>query len=165
VDLLRDLYAALQENRTFLHSRFGLGENSLEPYKDTIGRWMWPDPLSRDNPSPAKAKQAIAAYKHAVGDASGLADLMIFFCEQGTGFCADLGYQDENFMNSLWRMFEPTIRVIGELPRPEREPFLLRLHRVRDTAHKLGYGVGDAMDDILREHDDHPSRPAKQPRR
>jgi hypothetical protein len=78
---------------------------------------------------------------------------MIFSCEQGTGFCADLGYQDENFMNSLWRMFEQAIRVTGELPRPEREPFLHRLHRVRDTAREFGYGVGDAMDNILLEYE------------
>lgn len=165
MDLLRDLYAANQENRTFLHSRFGLGENSVGPYKDTISRWMWPDPFSRDSPSPAKAKQAITAYKHAIGDAGGLADLMVFFCEQGTGFCADLGYQDENFMNSLWRMFEQAIGVIGELPRPEQEPFLLRLHRVRDTAHKFGYGVGDAMDDILLEYKDWPKKKTRRPRR
>lgn len=65
---------------------------------------------------------------------------MIYFCGQGTGFCADLGYEDESFMSSLWRMFEQAIRLIGELPQAKRDPFLTRLHRVRDTAHEFGYG-------------------------
>jgi len=161
VELIRDLYAAHQDNRTFLHTRLGLGHAPLEPYKDIIDRWMWPDPFSRDDPSPAKAKQAISAYKHAVGDPRGLAELMAFYCEQGAGFCADLGYQDETFMNSLCRMFERAIQAIDELPPGERDPLLARLLRVRDTAHKFGCGVGDAMDHALLEYQDRPNRGAR----
>lgn len=65
VELIRDLYVTHQGNRTFLHTRYGLAGNSLELYKNVISRWMWPDPFSHDNPSVAKAKQAVAAYKHA----------------------------------------------------------------------------------------------------
>ena len=56
--LVRDLYAADKENRTFLHARFGLGEDVLEPYKQTIERWLWPDVIRNQNTSVAKAKQA-----------------------------------------------------------------------------------------------------------
>jgi len=31
--LIQDLYAAHKENRTFLHARFGVGSNALQPYK------------------------------------------------------------------------------------------------------------------------------------
>jgi hypothetical protein len=40
VNLLRDLYAAQKDNQTFLHARFGLGEDVLKPYKQTIDRWL-----------------------------------------------------------------------------------------------------------------------------
>ena len=33
VGLIQDLYAAHKDNRTFLHTRFGLGEDVLKPYK------------------------------------------------------------------------------------------------------------------------------------
>jgi hypothetical protein len=49
IDLVRDLYAAHKENRTFLHSRFAMEDDSLEAYKTTIARWMWPDPFSRQS--------------------------------------------------------------------------------------------------------------------
>src|SRR5581483_4938267 len=38
IALLQDLYAASRENQAFLHSRFGLGEDPLRPYKETIAR-------------------------------------------------------------------------------------------------------------------------------
>src|ERR1700693_6583931 len=34
--LIQSLYAAHKDNQIFLHSRFGLGEDVLEPYKKTI---------------------------------------------------------------------------------------------------------------------------------
>jgi hypothetical protein len=40
VDLLHHLYSAHQDNQAFLHARFGLGENVLEPYKKIIDRWL-----------------------------------------------------------------------------------------------------------------------------
>jgi hypothetical protein len=68
LDLLHHLYAAHKDNQAFLHARFGLGEDVLEPYKKTIDRWLWPDPFRNQNTSVSKAKQAISQYKKAVGD-------------------------------------------------------------------------------------------------
>src|SRR5437660_842955 len=75
VGLLQDLYAAHKDNQTFLHARFGLGDDVLKPYKQTIDRWLWPDVLRHQDTSVAKAKQAIANYRKAVGEPPGLAEL------------------------------------------------------------------------------------------
>jgi hypothetical protein len=83
-------------NRTFLHTRFGLGKDVLEPYKRIIDRWLWPDAFRKQDTSVAKAKQAISNYKKAVGDPAGLAELMVFYSEQAAGFASDVGYQDES---------------------------------------------------------------------
>jgi hypothetical protein len=56
--LVQDLYAAHKDNRTFLHSRFRLGEDVLEPYKQTLDRWLWPDAFRKQDTSVAKAKGA-----------------------------------------------------------------------------------------------------------
>jgi len=64
--LIQDLYAAHKDNQTFLHARFGLGEDVLKPYKETIDRWLWPDVLRNQDTSVVKAKQAISSYKKAV---------------------------------------------------------------------------------------------------
>src|ERR1700704_5389163 len=85
--LIQDLYAAHKDNQTFLHTRFGLGEDVLKPYKQTIDRWLWPDVFRKQDISVAKATQAVSNYKKAVGDPAGLAELMVFYCERAAGFC------------------------------------------------------------------------------
>src|SRR3989441_11474242 len=92
--LIQDLYAAHKDNQLFLHARFSLGEDVLEPYKKTIDRWLWPDPFRNQDTSVSKAKQAISHYKKAVGDPAGLTELMVFYCEQAAGYCRDIGYQE-----------------------------------------------------------------------
>ena len=54
--LVQDLYAAHKDNQAFLHARLGLGEDVLEPYKQTLDRWLWPDVLRRQDTSVAKGK-------------------------------------------------------------------------------------------------------------
>ena len=37
LDLVHDLYAAHKDNQAFLHARFDLGEDVLEPYHRSLG--------------------------------------------------------------------------------------------------------------------------------
>ena len=149
IGLVQDLYAAHKDNQTFLHTRFGLGEDVLEPYKETLDRWLWPDPLRNQDVSVAKAKQAISSYRKAVGEPGGLAELMVYFCENAAGFSNDVGYQDEGYFNALVNMFEQAIRITRQLSAEDRDTLIVRLDRVRTISHNLGYGVGDDMDSLL----------------
>ena len=88
--LIQNLYAASKDNQAFLHARFGLGDDVLASYKETIERWLWPDVLRNQNYSVARAKQAISSYRKAVGAPEGLAELIVFFCETAAGFCSAL---------------------------------------------------------------------------
>jgi hypothetical protein len=100
----------------------------------------------------AKAKQAISNYKKAVGGATGMAELMVFYCEQAAGFCNDVGYQDESYFNALVRMFEQALTFTNQLPKSQRRALVERLDRTRAIAHNFGYGVGDSMDFLLAQH-------------
>jgi len=150
--LIQDLYAAHPDNRTFLHTRFGLGENILELYKQTIDRWLWPDPFRKQDTSVAKAKQAVSNDKKAGGKPAGLAELMVFYCEQAAGFASDVGYQDQSYFDALVRMFEQAVATANTLPADTRDALIPRLDRVRSMSHKCGYGVGDDMDSILAKY-------------
>ena len=147
--LIQDLYAAHKDNQTFLHARFGLGEDILKPYRETLDRWLWPDVLRNQDASVVKAKQAISSFKKAVGDPAGLAELMVFYCECAAGFCNDVGYQDEAYFVALVRMFEQALKTIGQLSAADRNPLITRLDRVCVISHNFGYGVGDDMDSLL----------------
>ncbi len=150
--LIQDLDAAHKDNRMFLHSRFGLSEDSLSPYKETISRWLWPDSLRNQDTSVLKAKMPIADYKKAIADTAGLAELMVFYCEQAAGFSSDLGYQDESYFDALVRMFNQAVATANRLPVGSRDALIVRLDRVRNVSHKLDCGVGDDMDSILAKY-------------
>jgi hypothetical protein len=147
--LIQSLYSAHKDNQTFLHSRFGLGEDVLEPYKKIIDRWLWPDVLRRQDTSVSQAKRAISDYKKAVGDPEGLAELMVFYCERATGFCSDICNDDEGYFDALVRMFEQALKLANALSVDRRNDLVARLDRVRATSHEFGYGVGDDMDFLL----------------
>jgi hypothetical protein len=150
--LIQDLYATHKDNQTFLHTRFGLGEDVLNPYKETLERWLWPDVLRNQDTSVVKAKQAISNYRKAVGDPAGLAELMVFYCERAAGFCSDIGYQDESYLDALVRMFEQALKISAQLSASDRNALIARLDRVRVISHNVGYGVGDDMDSVLVEY-------------
>ena len=150
--LLQDLYAASKDNQTFLHTRFGLGEDVLKPYKEMLDRWLWPDVLRNQNTSVAKAKQAISSYRKAIGDPSGLAELMVYYCECAVGFCSDICLDDEGYFNALVNMFEQALKITRQLLAEDRDALTARLEIVRTTGHNLGYGVGDDMDSLFADY-------------
>ncbi len=152
IGLIHDLYAADKDNQIFLHARFGLGEDSLAPFKKTLDRWLSPDVLRNQDVSVAKAKQAISKYRKAIGEPAGLAELMVFFCERAAGFSIEYGNDDESYLNSLVNMFEQAIKVTLQLTAEDRAALIARLDSVREISHDLGYGVGDAMDYLLGDH-------------
>jgi hypothetical protein len=147
--LIQSLYAAYKDNQAFLHARFGLAEDVLEPYKKTIDRWLWPDVFLRQDVSVSQAKRAISDYRKAVGDPEGLAELMIFYCERAAGFCSDICNDDEGYYDALVSMFRQALKVASTLSDQRRDEFMTRLDRVRVISHKFGYGVGDDMDSLL----------------
>jgi len=160
LSLVQDLYAAHKDNQVFLHARLGLSEDVLKPYRQTVDRWLWPDVFRNQDTSVAKAKQAISNYKKAVGDPAGLAELMVFYCEQASGFASDLGYQDESYLNALVRMFEQAVATANTSPTDTRDALIARLDRVRSISNKCGYGVGDDMDSILTKYTKRKDRPS-----
>jgi hypothetical protein len=64
--LIQDLYAARKNNQTFLHTRFGLGEDNLKPDKKTFqrrtDRQIPPevDPLTGANPRQRRSTRRCA---------------------------------------------------------------------------------------------------------
>ena len=150
--LIQDLYAANKENRTFLHARFRLGQDVLAPYKEALDRWFSPDVLRNHDTSVVKAKHAISSYRKAVGEPSGLAELMVFYCERAAGFCNEIGYQDDGYFDALISMFKQALKVIAQLPTSDRNALMARLDRVRVISHNFGYGVGDDMDSLLAKY-------------
>jgi hypothetical protein len=150
--LIQDLYAANKNNQAFLHARFALGGDVLEPYMATIDRWVCPDVMGNQDISVAKAKKAISDYKKAIGRPEGLAELTVFFCESCANFLGFCCVDYEDYFNALVRMFEQALKAIVVLEPIQQEAFVERLERVRREGRNWGWGVGDDMDDLMAEY-------------
>lgn len=150
--LLQDLYAANKDNQAFLHARLSLGDDVLKPYKTAIARWLWPDMFKKQDTSVAKAKKAIADYKRAIGKPENLAELMVYYCEQASGFSDDVCLQDEVYFDALVRMFEQALETISSLSEAQRQPLWGRLRVAHQCCRNLGYGVSDDMGELLAEY-------------
>lgn len=137
--------------QAFLHARFGLGDDVLDPYKASIDRWLWPDVYGNQDTSVAKAKKAIADCKKAGARPDGLVELMVFYCERASGFSNDIGLQDEDYFDALVRMFEQALKAIADLPDSQRPALWSRLDAVRRISQSVGFGVGEDMDRLLAE--------------
>jgi hypothetical protein len=151
LDLVHSLYATHQHNQAFLHARLGLGEDTLEPFKKTIHRWLRPDLSRRQDVSVARAKQAISDYKKALGDTEGVVELMVFYCEQAAGFCGEITYDDEGYLDALVRMFARALETTTSLSANVQNGLIDRLDNVRNLSHEFGYGIGHNMDVRLSE--------------
>lgn len=150
--LVHDLYGASKDNQTFLHTRFSLDVDPLKGYKAIISRWLWPDLSKNQNTSVSTAKKAISGYKKAIGQPESVAELTVFYCEQGAGFGNDVGLDDGPYYDALVRMFEQALKVIATLPSAQRDTFMKRMYSVRNLCRDFGYGVYDDMSDLLHEH-------------
>lgn len=149
VRLIQDLYVAHRDNQTFLHTRFGLAQDALQPYKAAIELWIYPDVFGPGDMSISKAKKAISDYKKAIGQPEGFVELMVYYCELATDFCDEFGMQDAAYFRAMVAMFEKAIQHANTLPGDQRDRFLKRLDQVRCVAHNFGYGVGDELDVLL----------------
>ena len=149
--VLQDLYASDEANRAFLHARFGLGDDPLQPYKKTIDRCLWPNVFRGQQTSVSRATGAITKYKKALGDPVGLAELLVFYCERAAGFCQEVHHEDMAYFDALMRMFEQALKATANLTDKVQNGFLARLDRVRTIGRQLSNGVGEDMDVLLSE--------------
>jgi hypothetical protein len=153
LDLVHSLYATDQHNQAFVHARLGLGEDTLEPFKKTIHRWLFrPDLSRRQDVSVARAKRAISDYKKALGDPEGVAELMVFYCVEAVGFYDEMTYDDAGYLDALVRMFEQALHTTSSLSANVQRGLIGRLDNVRNLSHGLGHGIGDNMDVLLSEY-------------
>ncbi len=150
--LLKDLYTANKDNQLFLNTRFGLGNDGLEPYKKVITRWIWPDISIYQYISISKAKKAISDYKKAEGNPERLVELMVFYCEQATGFSDEVGLQDAGYYAALVHMFDNALKLIETLKEKQRQPYWDRLDVVCLGCRHFGYGVIEEMNELFAQY-------------
>ena len=151
-DILGGLWALSAENREFIESRFtlhGRAEDALMTFKKLVDREF---DMSRHN-APLRidrARKAIHDYGKATGDEHGTLELLVHLVEKGTAFTLAYGDIDERFYNGLELVFE---EVVSQLSGGDCSVWLTvfrpRLAKVVDSASDMGWGYGDALNELF----------------
>jgi hypothetical protein len=151
--LVSDLYSLSTENRSFLHSKYSLGEQSLEPYRKIISESLYPDVYKNKPIKLSMGRKAISDYFKATKDHLGQLELMVHYLETGNQFTVDFGDIDEKFYSSLESMFG---RIISSLRNQSKDVHAIyhpRLENVVASARNIGWGYYDYISDIFGEYE------------
>ena len=151
LELIGDLYRLSENNKEFFHARFSLSEDPLKPYKRIIQDAMHPDMEDNENIDMGRAEAAIKRYSKARDDIKDETELMVFFVECGNNFTLSYGDIDDDFYDSVLRMYEKAIQNVTELPAEEQGVFKERLHVIMDSASGIGWGYYDGLCDLFYE--------------
>jgi hypothetical protein len=158
IGLVKDLYDASPENRTFLASRFLALEDdgaALEVYRQQIIVHFFPKRGYGDR-NLREARKAITQYKRARGDVRGTVELMLTYVEAGTRFTNSYGDIDEAFYNSLLSVLADLTKMLKTPAGMKQYPhFAARLDKLRRDARDIGWGYGDDVVEEIKELEDY----------
>lgn len=92
------------------------------------------------------AKKAITEYKKIDETPVGVADIMLFYVEQGVKFTNVYGDIDESFYNSMESMYEKAVQWI--VRHEIQDVFNTRCARIVEDTSDIGWGFHDAISHI-----------------
>ena len=151
--LIADLYSSSAENKSFIHSRYSVCGQTLEPYKSIMSDSLYPD-VNKNKPIRLSVgKKAIADYFKATKDKVGQLELMVHYLETGNQFTVDFGDIDEQFYSSLESMFQRILTELKKQLADLQKKYFSRLEDVVSSARNIGWGYYDYISNIFSEYE------------
>ena len=146
LNTINDLYKFRKENKLFLHTRYGLIESSLDDFKKKIAKSINPDGNSKI--SFKDARQAVSDYKKALGDPEGVAELMVYYCEECARSIKRVGVWEQYAAGTINIWFD-TLKYIQTLPPGQHIKFWEKLSTAQRIMGDTAWGVSDYIDDYM----------------
>lgn len=95
------------------------------------------------------ARKAVTDYKKVAVSPASVADIMLFYVEQGVKFTKEYGDIDEPFYNSMESMYGKALELIAKYGL--KDVYHPRCRRIVDGASDTGWGFYDALSDMYDE--------------
>lgn len=145
--VIQDLHKLNNDNKIFLASRLMEVdfEELSEPYRRKI-RSVFNPPRGFPSFRLSDARKALNNFKKACADPVAVADLMIFYVEQGVICTNSYGDIDAPFYHSLESVYERAIQTITSTGDPEIvEQFRPRMQAIVQDTGNIGWGFHDEL--------------------
>lgn len=151
VNVMLELYDASKEANTWLE--FYLEPNSdaeLEKYKKAIRSQFYGRNDHPKDPSFRECNKLITAFKKLVPDPHAIADLMLFYVEQGCSHIVLFGDHEEPFYTALENNFHKAVKFISENGLTNK--YSPRIIKMIESVDGSGWGFSDALWDTYYEY-------------
>lgn len=154
MNLLGDLHRLSPQNRALIEARIAAhsgGKGVLEAIRRVVLEEFYP-PRGEPPLRLKVARRAIRDYERATGDRRGVLELLVYFVETGNRFTLQFGDIHEEFYWELLKAFKEVVqRLSGPSGSRWRGEFRPRLEKVVRSAHGIGWGYGDGLEEMLEE--------------
>ncbi len=151
VEIMLDLYGASKEAHAWLE--FYLEPDSraeLEKYKTAVRSQFYGRNGAPKNPGFRECNKLVNAFKKLVPDPVAIADLMLFYVEQGCSLTAQFGDYEEPFYTAVANNFNKAVRFIAENGLlPDYAP---RMKRIIKSVQCCGHRFPDGLFNIHHEY-------------
>lgn len=157
MSLVKDLYDLLPENRDFIHARFqaeDMDGAALEKYRRRIIEQFFPKRGLDGELKLSEARKAIRDYLKATGNMTGIIELQLTYVESGTKYTVEFGDIDAPFYDSLESVGEEMRKNLMQQGAKVYEKFRERIKKLGTHAHRIGWGYGDYLGDLIYDLED-----------
>jgi hypothetical protein len=153
-DDIAELFTKFESVRDYYQTKLFPEDNThvIEKYKAIIKNEFFPE-RGFGEARLSVARKAISDYRKICRTKAVLADLMLFYVEQGVQFTTAYGDIDEPFYNSMESMFEKAVKFIVE--NEMQEAFENRCRQIVSDTSDMGWGFHDELSAIYEEHFEH----------
>ena len=151
IEIMLKLYDARKEAKEYLE--FYLTPNSnaeLEKCKKVIRQEFFPTRGFSEKPSFAKCRKVISDFQKLKPEPTCVADLMLFYIEQGCEYTVTFGDMWEQYYITLENNFEKAMKFIfmnGLLAQ-----YYERIEKLLENVNNCGWGFYDTLSDIYHQY-------------
>lgn len=151
IDIMLELYDARKEAKDYLDFRLFPDCNAeLEKCKKIIRNEFFPTRGFSEKPSFARCRKVISDFEKLKTEPTFVADLMLFYIEQGCKYILEYGDMWEQFYETLERNFSKAMRFIF-LNRLLID-YYERIEKLIDSVSDCGWGFCDTLRDIYSKY-------------
>lgn len=151
VEMMLELYGASKEAKAWLEFRMTPDSSAeLNKYKKDIRYQFFGWNGYPKDPSFRECNKLISAFKKLVPDPIAVADLMLYYVEQGCSMTAQFGDYEAPFYTALENNFNKALKFISE--HGLMSDFAPRMKKMIQSVECCGYGFPDTLWEMYHEY-------------
>lgn len=112
--IIADLFNLNQVNKDFLKAHVLECDDIIDKYKERLDKCLYPTSMSH-RVNIAGARKIVSEFTKSTKNTESILDLLLYYCETGTDFCATYSADMESYYDSITSVFSKFLKNIEEI--------------------------------------------------